>query len=191
MSAIYPPTISLGPASRISPSEALEQIQRYLEAAKTTHSLHPDALLTERGPELASSSERGGLTLHHLRRVEAGLRGERISGEVVFGSLAEQEASERMAEFGDAWEHANGQGEHGEGQVEEGTELMNDEWQDLESYQQQQDAEVGELGDRHPGLGQGGEVPKVKDEAGKEERKKRKKERKREEKRRKEKERAG
>jgi hypothetical protein len=107
----YPPIVSQPPRP-ISPSEALSQIQNYLTLSLTNPSLHPSAQLTERGPiaDLSSSSA-GGLVLHNLRRIEAGLRGER---------------------WGDKEGEGNGNGQ--EGVVEE----VEGEWEDMGQYQKEQ-----------------------------------------------------
>ncbi|KAI9767573.1 MAG: hypothetical protein M1840_005610 [Geoglossum simile] len=109
--ASYPPSVS-HPPRPISPSEALSQIQNYLTLSITDTSLHPSAQLTERGPVAdLSSSSAGGLVLHNLRRIEAGLRGER---------------------WADKEDEGNGNGE--EGWVEE----IEGGWEDMGQYQREQ-----------------------------------------------------
>ncbi|KAI9772400.1 MAG: hypothetical protein M1839_002479 [Geoglossum umbratile] len=115
----YPPIIS-HPPRPISPSEALAQIQAYLALSLTNPSLHPAAQLTERGPTAdLSSSSAGGLMLHNLRRVEAGLRGER---------------------WGDADGEGNGNG--GEG----AQEMAEAGWEDMGQYQREQGV-IEDVGD--------------------------------------------
>ncbi|KAI9865900.1 MAG: hypothetical protein M1813_001867 [Trichoglossum hirsutum] len=111
----YPPTQTLSPPSPIPASLALQHVQAYLASALSKPHLHPSSNLTERGPTASlSSSTAGGLVLHNLRRVEAGLRGERWGGE------EEEEEEEK-----------EGEREEGDGVGEEG-------WEDMALYQREQ-----------------------------------------------------
>ncbi|KAI9834837.1 MAG: hypothetical protein M1819_002745 [Sarea resinae] len=152
----YPPIAhhpSTSAAHPISAATALEHISAYLAATNANAALHPDALLTERGPQ--SSSTNGGLVLHQLRRVEAGLRGEHLGAEVDDGvegveadDIAEGEGNKKKAKK-----------DSKSGQEKEG---QDGDWQDLGTYQRSGDGlETGEIGARNTGLGDGGEVPAV------------------------------
>ncbi|KAK5173623.1 uncharacterized protein LTR77_002304 [Saxophila tyrrhenica] len=78
----------------LPPSTAQELLHTYLESSTTQPHLHPDSQLNTSGPSFAAtSSSSGGLAIHHLRRIEAGLRGERLVAET-------KEELERL--FGDA-----------------------------------------------------------------------------------------
>ncbi|KAB8337078.1 hypothetical protein FH972_021382 [Carpinus fangiana] len=74
----YPPHHHLTPAQPISAAAALTHIQSYLTRAQDAPHLHPDAIFTAHGPQLARHAPEGGLVLQLLRRVEKGLKGERI-----------------------------------------------------------------------------------------------------------------
>jgi len=122
----------------------------------------------------------GGLVLHNLRRVEAGLRGERLapdpepeSDDRVLDGLIEESGAKLQ---GNSWKRKLND-------VEEG-------WQDLEEFQREQGGvEVGEIGDRSNFVEDGGaESPvlatgSVGKKVDKEARKKAKKEREQEKKR--------
>lgn len=79
----FPPHVHLTPLQPIAPSHALTLIQRYLSASGEHPYLHPDCHFVEHGIQLNNPIESGGLILHQLRRVEAGLRGERLSADVL------------------------------------------------------------------------------------------------------------
>lgn len=79
MATPYPASVHHSSRS-VDPDEALTLLQAYLAASETNAWLHPDAILSERGPRIAGTME-GGLTMHNLRRVEAGLRGEWLGSE--------------------------------------------------------------------------------------------------------------
>jgi hypothetical protein len=114
----YPPIYTLQPPQSIPPSLALTYIQNYLTSTLTQPHLHPSSQLTERGPTASlSSNSAGGLVLHNLRRVEAGLRGER------WGDL---------------------QGDEAEGErAEEGCPEEQEGWEDMERYRMEQGEVVG------------------------------------------------
>ncbi|KZF24587.1 hypothetical protein L228DRAFT_237503 [Xylona heveae TC161] len=151
----FPPTHHFT-LRKISPASALGLVQTYIESSTTNHAFLPDAMLTERGPQQSSG---GGLTMHHLRRVEAGLRGEHLAADMSFFEGNDESNNAPTAE-GDAMEGVQtttgGAGEEGEGQ--------GGEWQDLTAYQREQEGiESGEIGQRQTGLTDGGEVPAVKE----------------------------
>ncbi|OBT70206.1 hypothetical protein VE03_00087 [Pseudogymnoascus sp. 23342-1-I1] len=146
----FPPHHSR-PSRPISPSLALHHLTTYLTAATTTPSLLPTATLQPTGP-IAPSDAASNLTIQHLQRVEAGLRGEWLAPTL---DLEESGAAGGVAEG------AEGGGK--EGDVEMGT----DGWQDLNEYQREQSVEVGELGGETTVLaGEGGVEVKATDEAG-------------------------
>lgn len=74
----YPPTITdHASAKPISLQDAQKLIATYLKDSERRPHLHPDAVLETGGPTFSVQGGRqGGLVLHQLRRVEAGLRGE-------------------------------------------------------------------------------------------------------------------
>ena len=122
MTTAHPPQYELK-SHPVLPEAALGMLQTYLAATRHAPHLHPDALLTERGPQLAASEE-GGLALHHLRRVEAGLRGERL------GNLDLKDGGgDETAKGGSAMEV-----------------VAESEWQDMDSYARAQEVEEGDIG---------------------------------------------
>ncbi|KAF2842770.1 hypothetical protein M501DRAFT_913721, partial [Patellaria atrata CBS 101060] len=63
----------------VPPSRALELLQSYLAASTKAPHLHPDSTFTPSGLKYPlASGAAGGIVLHNLRRVEAGLRGEHL-----------------------------------------------------------------------------------------------------------------
>ena len=146
--------------TRISPSQALSLLSKYLEAATTDASLHPNALLTEHGPIIPSSGSNVGLVLHNLKRVEAGLRGEHLAADLTFKTLGEEgilevavTGSENAQSTSDGVSKGNGQ-------------EMEYEWQDRREFEQEQQIVLGEIGPRDNGVEgrvrEGEKVPEVK-----------------------------
>ncbi len=200
MATSYPPHVHHATQS-ITSDEALQFIQEYLFNVEIQPWLHPDAILSERGPQLAGTLS-GGLTLHNLRRVEAGLRGERLGGATLqdpnLSYLKHHSAIEEPYNS-----HQDIRLENQEVIAREGYELgnksgepvvNNEEWQDMESYRRDQEITEGEIGRRDMGVadeGSGGVNTEVmvttsatkkeeKSSEEKEERRKAKEERKRE-----------
>ena len=174
MTTSYPPHV-LHASAPVSPKEALELLQNYLSDCETQAWLHPDAILTESGPQVAQTMA-GGFTLHNLRRVEAGLRGERLGTDVSLDGFTATEQIQlgyngmlpAPAGEGDAGNHMAGEGE----------------WQDMDTFRRNQDIAEGEIEQRDTGIEDAGEVPRLVDgRADKEARKKAKLERRKEEKR--------
>ncbi|KAL1618987.1 hypothetical protein SLS56_010305 [Neofusicoccum ribis] len=78
----YPPHVTLRDKP-LSVDAAQELIANHLQASKSSAHLHPDALISTSGVEFApSGGAQGGIILHHLRRVEASLRGEVLKPEI-------------------------------------------------------------------------------------------------------------
>lgn len=77
-----PPHVHLTEPQPISSDVALASIESYLKLTTEHAYLHPDVIFTSAGPAANSSLATGGLVLHQLRRVEAGLRGEYIEIEL-------------------------------------------------------------------------------------------------------------
>ncbi|QIX00081.1 hypothetical protein AMS68_005598 [Peltaster fructicola] len=77
----YPPSYHHA-TKTVAPAAAQEQLAAFLAKTPTTAYLHPDAILSQTGIQFpAQSGPQGGLALHHLRRIEAGLRGENLIAE--------------------------------------------------------------------------------------------------------------
>src|SRR5256885_12260567 len=115
----FPPPRSQ-PAIPISPAEALTRLQAFLAAAAENPHLQPSSLLSETGPRLSATSSSGNLTLHNLRRIEAGLRGEHLAADLALDGL------------GDSTEAVAG----GEGICGTVSEIAREPgWVDLQTYQ--------------------------------------------------------
>ena len=149
--ASFPPHRLHG-SRRVSQSEALELISKYLEDATTDASLQPNALLTEAGPVSASQGATLGLILHNLQRVEAGLRGEHLAVEED-NAEGDDDAQENLIDNG----VPNGDDERDAGAGE---------WQDKDEFEREQDVEQGELGERQAPVVEGpageADVPEIK-----------------------------
>ncbi|PGH07702.1 hypothetical protein GX51_01711 [Blastomyces parvus] len=182
---------------RISPSAAHDFLSAYLDRAATDPSLQPDSTLSGHGPVSANTGSAPNLIIHNLKRVQAGLAGEVLGRDLTFANLEGEGGGGVFAlqsrEVGGDGEDWSGEG-MGRGKRKK---LVDDGWQDLESFEREQevvDAGNGdgdgeeEEGDRVPipvpmdldggsGAGQGVEA------IDKEERKRKKKERRKEEKR--------
>jgi hypothetical protein len=79
---------------QISPTESQKSIANFLKRSQSKPYLHPDSFLSNTGIRFAIGiSPKGGIALHHLRRIEAGLQGE---------VLEKQTAEELEALFGPA-----------------------------------------------------------------------------------------
>ncbi|KAI4236518.1 MAG: hypothetical protein LQ349_002505 [Xanthoria aureola] len=134
----YPPTL-LQESRRISPSDAQQLVSEFLKATTTDPSLHPNALLTENGPVVASSGSTG-LVLHNLKRVEAGLRGEHIAADLTFKDYGGQGLPTLMS---DQVPNTGTETEKGKGEADQG---IAQGWQDKAEYEREQTVEQGEVG---------------------------------------------
>lgn len=79
----YPPVVHHANLNKtLTPTAAQSQLASFLEKTSTQPHLHPDSLLSTTGITYsAHSGPSGGLAIHHLRRIEAGLRGENLVAE--------------------------------------------------------------------------------------------------------------
>lgn len=161
----YPPYVILG-SKPLSTEAAQQLVATFLEDSESNAHLHPDALLTTSDVQFApSGGSQGGVILHNLRRVEAGLRGEVLKPEV-------PEVSDDMVL---------------DGMIDETQKRIQ-----TEQEQQEDGTETGEIGQRTNVVADGVDVPEVVAEDGenvtgkskvdKEARKKAKKERERQQK---------
>jgi len=169
----------------VSPTTALALLSTYIANAADDPSLQPNALLTERGPISSNSGSSTGLTIHNLKRVEAGLKGEHLGADLTFAKFGGEGLPDLQMGDGGGRERdreVNGVGGVGDG-GEEGVGGA-DGWQDMQAYEREQEITEGEVGARHSGLQDGGEVPRVKESISVQDKDKRK--RKKNEKRRKE-----
>ncbi|MCJ1386728.1 hypothetical protein MMC17_009854 [Xylographa soralifera] len=160
----FPPH-RLHSSRQVAPSEALSLLSSYLVAATEQPYLQPNVLLTEGGPVSATSGPNTGLTLHHLQRVQAGLRGEHLSVEPLVDKHDYERLPDNQTEGDGSAQNkltALPQGEAARsGNVNMGVEG----WQDKTEFERQQDITQGEVGDRLQGvtnpLGEDVEVPQV------------------------------
>nr|OQO19021.1 hypothetical protein B0A51_15250 [Rachicladosporium sp. CCFEE 5018] len=160
----YPPHRSL-PAQSLSPSAAQSLLSTFLAQTPTSPHLHPDALLTASGIAFSpNSGPTGGLALHHLKRIAAGLRGENLAQEskqdleALFGAELSVGDDTRVDGVIEAARSALGKRGRSVERVEE--------WQDLGDFQREQRNLEGEVGDREGGgsgrlVRQDGEVPGI------------------------------
>jgi len=119
----FPPQRSLA-SEPVSQDVALKHVQSFLEATSKNAYFRPNARLEPTGP---AASEEPSITIHNLKRVEAGLRGTWL---------------EPIIDLKDGGVHiASGI----DGGVQgDGDKMDVDGWQDLEQYQREQSIEVGE-----------------------------------------------
>jgi hypothetical protein len=132
----------------IALSAATRMLETYLTNSETHPHLHPDALITPTGVTFSShGGQKGGVVVHNLRRVVAGLRGEYLEPEAT--PEPEEDAAADSA-----------RGKKGKkGKKAEPVEI---EWQDKSDYEREQgEIEVGDVGDRVHVVQEGGEEPTV------------------------------
>lgn len=99
--AVYPPAHVPSAPTTLTPSAAESLLSTYLSQTPHKAHLHPDALLSSTGIQFsANSGPKGGLAIHHLTRIAAGLRGENLVQETQ-EELEAQFAAELGAAVGD------------------------------------------------------------------------------------------
>lgn len=187
----YPPSVILPNSSKpITLSDAQQQIAEYLTRSETNPHLHPDALIQASGPTFSvQGGPQGGLVLHQLRRVEAGLRGEILKPDPrpqekesddtnLDGLIADTESQITSQEVTPAKrkgglkrraepvETDSLQGFAGsQGVVDDGDDLEQIAQNPLDSdgeVNMAEGADIGELGTRSNVVEDGGEIPEVK-----------------------------
>jgi hypothetical protein len=155
-----PPTRVLS-TTAVTDDQAHDLLSSYLALTESKPHLHPDADLFTDGPHFSTHGPQGGIILHLLRRVEAGLRGEILAPESTKEALASFEEEAEAVEP----EPAPVQNCKKRKKLDE-TQL---DWEDPEEYQREQDDEtdVAALGDMtdggevEVGGGSNGVVPEV------------------------------
>ncbi|KAF2212695.1 hypothetical protein CERZMDRAFT_40472, partial [Cercospora zeae-maydis SCOH1-5] len=71
----YPP-MKIQKTTRLSLKDAQPTLAKFLERTNTKPHLHPDAWLATEGVRWGSKGgPNGGWAIHHLKRIEAGMRG--------------------------------------------------------------------------------------------------------------------
>jgi hypothetical protein len=137
--------ISLNTASTI--------VSTYLQNSETHAHLHPDANITPEGITFnAQGGAMGNPLMHHLRRVAAGLRGEYLEPDKTLDE-EENDVQEGVADV------VVGSKKPGKGRKE--FAAVEEDWQDMASYQAEQGIEIDELGPRTNVVQEGGEEPEV------------------------------
>lgn len=134
----YPP-LKTSEGFPIPADIAAKFLSQYLEQAKTTPYLLPNARLETSGPTAGSSSS--SITIHNLQRVEAGLRGEWIAPKIDLEVGANVEVAKGMDD-GITLEAV------GFDKAEEG-------WMELEDYQREQSVEGPEQAQEELGVEDG------------------------------------
>ena len=153
----------------LDPAAAQAELAAFLSQTRTKAHLHPDALLSSTGIQFsANSGPTGGLALHHLQRIEAGLRGE---------NLVQETQEELEAVFGEEMRAAGtlrGDDRRVDATIERVSKRSKSservrEWEDGAEYAQQQEIVEGEVGDRDSAhvIQQGGEPPAIEQHEGK------------------------
>ena len=141
----FPPQRSI-PSIQVPQDIALKYLTLYLTDAQTTPYLLPNARLEPSGPTAGSSSS--SITIHNLKRIEAGLRGETLAPTL-----------DLDGGYGRAVKVAKGMDDGVDVGVGAGeADTMHVEgWQDLDEYQREQESEEGDVGDTQTGVAQEGD----------------------------------
>jgi len=194
--AVYPPAHIPSAPTTVYPAAAETLLSQYLSQTPHKAHLHPDALLSSTGIQFsANSGPKGGLALHHLTRIAAGLRGENLVQETqeeleaqfaaelgatvagddvrlddviekMSGGGKRSRSLERVREWDDRSAQALGAAVDAE---------LEAEGEDQRTYELKQEILEGDLGDRDgaPVVERNANVPEIQthDEDGEEERK--------------------
>ncbi|KAF3005819.1 hypothetical protein E8E13_008146 [Curvularia kusanoi] len=153
-----PPPHRLISSKPVSTADASTILQTYISHSEAHPHLHPDALITPTGVTFSShGGPTGGVVMHNLRRIAAGLRGEYLEPE----PTPEPEAEEG-AEGEKAWKGKKAKGKKTTFTDDAETGAVEIEWQDKETYEREQgEIEIGEIGDRTNVVQDGDEEPEV------------------------------
>lgn len=157
MSLEGPPPSRNVSSTPISLEDASRMLDTYITNSERHPHLHPDAQITPLGVQFSShSGPNGGVLLHNLRRVAAGLKGEFLEPE----KTPEPDENEDGA-FGAKKYNNNGQ------KRKDFSTITDDDWQDKAEYDAEQGGiEVGEIGDRSNVVEDGGVEPEVQSTGG-------------------------
>ncbi|KAJ4346302.1 hypothetical protein N0V95_005512 [Ascochyta clinopodiicola] len=157
-----PPPHRLISSQPITTSAASTLLQTYIANSEAHPHLHPDALITPTGVTFSShGGPTGGVVMHNLRRVAAGLRGEYLEPELT----PEPEEEEAVAHGAHAKYSSKAKGKKttfADADADADAGDVQIEWQDKEAYEREQgELEIGDLGDRTNVVAEGGEEPEV------------------------------
>jgi hypothetical protein len=162
----YPPSRT-HTSTRLTHSEAHEFLSSFLALTDTTPAYRPDSTLTNSGPISTSAGSGTNLTLAHLRRVLAGMKGEKIGGATMmdgFGSKGgdhDEGGESRQDESRPRKRPRRDVELDGDGEIvleEQATTQQESEWQakdDFELEQEEVVATVAEVADEQPQMGEG------------------------------------
>lgn len=139
----------------VSLENASAILDKYLLNSATYPHLHPDALITPSGTTFsAQSGPIGGVVMHNLRRVAAGLKGDYLEPE----PTPEPEGGDQDQNIS-AFSRVNGKGKK--------TIEITEDWQDMSEFEREEgQIEVGEIGDRSNFVQEGGAPPELETTAG-------------------------
>lgn len=130
----FPPHRSI-PSIPVSQAIALQHLQSYLEATSNLPYLLPNARLEPSGPTAGSGSN--SITIHNLKRVEAGLRGEWLAP--VLDLYSKNYSNGATTEVPVATGMDDGIDQ------EEGDKMGVEGWQDADEYAREQTVEEGDI----------------------------------------------
>jgi hypothetical protein len=130
-------------------TDATRMLETYLTHSESHPHLHPDPIFTSRGFTFAAAGgPQGGLVMHNLRRLAAGMRGEYMEPEV---TPEPEDISTHITLNGSR--NAGGGGILKHSSREEDIEG----WMDKEDYEREEGViEIGEIGPRSSFVRQGG-----------------------------------
>lgn len=152
MSLEAPPPSRHISSKPISLADASQMLETYLTNSEAHPHLHPDALITPAGVTFSSAGgPMGGVVMHNLRRIAAGLRGEYLEPE------ATPEPEENGEEIG-----TGKKAKQNKKKTFDSNGAVEEDWQDMAEYEQEGPGlEVGEVGPRTNFVQEGGEEPEV------------------------------
>lgn len=117
--------------------DASLMLEKYLSNSEVHPHLHPDALITPSGTTFsAQGGPTGGVVMHNLRRVAAGLKGNYLEPE----PTPEAEGDDRNTGVNDTQDQSK---------TKQGADTAVEEWQEMSEYEREEAViEVGDIGDR-------------------------------------------
>jgi hypothetical protein len=151
MSLDAPPPSRHISSTTISVADASRMLETYLTNSESHPHLHPDALVTPAGINFSShGGSMGGVLMHNLRRVAAGLRGEYLEPEKTPEPEEDEEGAGKFNKKG------------GKKRKTAPDATTADDWEPLEQFERDQGViEIGEVGDRTNFVQEGAEEPEV------------------------------
>ncbi|ORY16271.1 hypothetical protein BCR34DRAFT_622453 [Clohesyomyces aquaticus] len=155
----------------LSLSTASSLLSTYLLNSETHPHLHPDALIAPAGVTFSSNGgPMGGVIMHNLRRVAAGLHGEFLEPERTPEPEEEGEGEDARG-FTDGMDGQTRGKKKKKNAIVEGA--VQEDWQDMSEFERQVDgAEGGEIAPEDTFVAAGGDVPEIHVDEGAKKRKK-------------------